>query len=225
MIRLDRYLAQLWLLARKEAKAYIKNWVVLINGVVADSSDQKVDYGSIITFEEQEILVQEHITVFIHKPAGYVSSDHDEWKYPSYRQLLSQCPYVNMLHVAGRLDQDTEGLLIASSDGQFIHRIISPKKKLPKVYYVVLGKEINELHINKLKNWVTLDDGYVTMPAEVEQIDGKIILLTIYEWKYHQVKRMMEAIDNAVVYLRRDTIWEWSLEWLEKWEWKYIQSS
>lgn len=223
MIRLDRYLAQLWLLARKDAKAYIKNWVVLINGAVADSSDQKIHYGDTITFEECEILVQEHITVFIHKPAGYVSSDHDEWKHPSYRQLLSQCPYVNMLHVAGRLDQDTEWLLIASSDGQFIHRIISPKKKLPKVYYVILEKNIDELQIKKLKNWVMLDDGYVTMPAEVEQIDGKIILLTIYEWKYHQVKRMMEAIDNAVVYLRRDKIGEWSLDGLEKGKWRYMK--
>ena len=223
MIRLDRYLAQLWLLARKDAKAYIKNRVVLVNGVVADSSDQKIHYGDTIVFEECEILVQEHITVFIHKPVGYVSSDHNEGNRPSYRQLLANCPYVNMLHVAGRLDQDTEWLLIASSDGQFIHRIISPKKKLPKVYYVTLEKVITELHIKKLKNWVALDDGYITMPAAVKQIDGKTILLTIYEWKYHQVKRMMENVDNRVMYLRRDHIGEWGLDGLEKGKRKYME--
>lgn len=117
MIRLDRYIANLGLMSRRDVKPYMKRYEVLVNGVLANSSDQKIDYGDVITFGEEEIEVKEFVTVLIHKPAGYVSSDVPEADYLSYRELLDGCPYVNMLHVAGRLDQDTEGLLLASNDG------------------------------------------------------------------------------------------------------------
>lgn len=117
MIRLDRYIANLGLMSRRDVKPYMKRYEVLVNGVVADGSDQKIDYGDMITFGGEEIEVREFVTVLIHKPAGYVSSDVPEASYPSYRELLDGCPYVHMLHVAGRLDQDTEGLLLASNDG------------------------------------------------------------------------------------------------------------
>jgi 16S rRNA pseudouridine516 synthase len=175
-------------------KSYIKRYEVLVNGVLVHSSDQKIQYGDVITFAGEEILVREFVTILIHKPAGYVSSDVSEAGYPSYRELLDDCPYRHMLHVAGRLDQDTEGLLLASSDGQLIHRIISPKKKLPKVYFVSLAAPIDDHAIAQLAAGVVLDDGYQTMPAKVECIDEQSIRLTIYEGKFHQVKRMLEAV-------------------------------
>lgn len=209
-------------MSRRDVKPYMKRYEVLVNGVLANSSDQKIDYGDVIHFGGEDIVVKEFVTVLIHKPAGYVSSDVPEANYPSYRELLDGCPYVHMLHVAGRLDQDTEGLLLASNDGWLIHRIISPKKKLPKVYFVSLWKEISDKAIAQLEAGVELDGGDVTLPAQIERIDEKAIRLTIYEGKFHQVKRMMEAVDNNVAYLKRESIGEWTLEGLEKGEWRYV---
>jgi len=200
----------------------MKRYEVLVNGVLATSSDQKISYGDAITFGGEEIEVREFVTVLIHKPAGYVSSDVSDAGYPSYRELLVGCSYVHMLHVAGRLDQDTEGLLLASNDGWLIHRIISPKKKFPKVYFVSLWKALSDVAIEHLEAGVTLDGGDVTLPAHIEKIDEKTIRLTLYEGKFHQVKRMMEAVDNHVVYLKRESIGEWTLDGLEKGEWRYV---
>ena len=117
MIRLDKYISNLGFLVRSKVKPYMKKYEVLINGEPAQAANQKIQYGDVITFGGEEIEVRETVTVLIHKPAGYVSSDVSEADYPSYRELLDGCPYVHMLHVAGRLDQDTEGLLLASTDG------------------------------------------------------------------------------------------------------------
>jgi len=117
MLRLDKYIANLGLMSRRDVKPYMKRYEVLVNGVLADSSDQKINYGDMITFGGEEIEAKEFVTVLIHKPIGYVSSDVPEATYLSYRELLDGCPYVHMLHVAGRLDHDTQGLLLASSDG------------------------------------------------------------------------------------------------------------
>jgi len=210
-------------MSRRDVKPYMKRYEVLVNGVLADSSDQKINYGDMITFGGEEIEAKEFVTVLIHKPIGYVSSDVPEATYLSYRELLDGCPYVHMLHVAGRLDHDTQGLLLASSDGWLIHRIISPKKKLPKVYFVSLQKPLSDAAIAQLEAGVELDGGDMTLPAHIEKIDDTTIRLTIYEWKFHQVKRMMEAVDNAVVYLKRESIGQWTLEGLEKGEWKYVE--
>ena len=222
MIRLDKYISNLGFLARSKVRPYMKRYEVLVNGVLATSSDQKISYGDVITFGGEEIEVREFITILIHKPAGYVSSDVPEAGYPSYRELLNGCPYVHMLHVAGRLDQDTEGLLLASNDGWLIHRVISPKKKFPKVYFVSLWKAISDTSIALLESGVELDGGDITLPAQIERIDEKTIRLTLYEGKFHQVKRMMEAVDNKVVYLKRESIGDWTLDGLQKGQWKYV---
>lgn len=100
MIRLDRYIANLGLMSRRDVKPYMKRYEVLVNGVLASSSDQKIAYGDVINFGGEDIAVKEFVTVLIHKPAGYVSSDVPEAGYLSYRELLDGCPYVSMLHVA-----------------------------------------------------------------------------------------------------------------------------
>ena len=136
---------------------------------------------------------------------------------------MLSCPYVNLLHVAWRLDVDTEWLLLLSNDGQFIHQVISPKRDKEKEYEVHLEKEISDEDCIKLGNWVILDDGYKTKPAKVKKLEDKKILLTITEWKYHQVKRMLESINNKVIYLKRIRIDNRNLDWLKKGDWKLIQ--
>ena len=136
---------------------------------------------------------------------------------------MLSCPYVNLLHVAWRLDVDTEWLLLLSNDGQFIHQVISPKRDKEKEYEVHLEKEISDEDCIKLEKWVILDDGYKTKPAKVKKLEDKKILLTITEWKYHQVKRMLESINNKVIYLKRIRIANRNLDWLKKGDWKLIQ--
>ncbi len=223
MVRLDKYLANLWLVSRRSADKIFKSTEILINGEKATKSDTKIQYGDVITFGGIEIDVLESVHVILYKPAWYISSDEDENKYLSYRNLLQDCPYVEMLHVAGRLDHDTEWLLIASTDGTFIHQVISPKLNKEKEYEVHLGRNISDKDLGELAKGVILDDGYKTLPAKVQKLEPKKILLTITEGKYHQVKRMLEAVDNQVVYLKRLRVGEWTLDGLEKWEWKYIE--
>ena len=119
---------------------------------------------------------------------------------------MLDCPYVNLLHVAGRLDTDTEGLLLLSNDGQFIHQTISPKREKEKEYEVWLRSPISPEECESLRQGVKLDDGYLTKPAKVEHIEEKKILLTVTEGKYHQVKRMLQAVGNEVIYLKRHRI-------------------
>jgi 16S rRNA pseudouridine516 synthase len=106
--------------------------------------------------------------------------------------------------------------LIASTDGTFIHQVISPKLNKEKEYEVHLGRNISDKDLGELAKGVILDDGYKTLPAKVQKLEPKKILLTITEGKYHQVKRMLEAVDNQVVYLKRLRVGEWTLDGLEK---------
>lgn len=183
-----------------------------------------------------EVEAKEFVSVLLFKPKGYVCSDVEEGGHPSYNELLQDCPYWLTLHVAGRLDQDTTGLVIATNDGDFNHRIISPKHKLVKSYLVSCEKEVTPEMITQLEKGVTLDDGYKTLPAVVKipqfGRDGKtdiqkkniknFIELQITEGKYHQVKRMLEAVENRVTHLHRQRIGERTLEGLSEGEWKYI---
>lgn len=223
MQRLDKYLANLGLLSRREAPLVCKKGEILVDWKIIKNCDYKLQWGEIISFNGMNIEVKELVYAILYKTAGYISSDEDEFWYPSYKKQMLDCPYVNLLHVAGRLDVDTEGLLLLSNDGQFIHQVISPKRDKEKEYEVRLEKTISDGGISQLEQWVILDDWYKTKPAKVEKIEDKKILLTIREGKYHQVKRMLESVDNKVVYLKRLRVWNWTLDWLSPWEWEMIE--
>lgn len=223
MQRLDKYLANLGLVSRREAPNACKSWNILVNGEIVKKSDFKLLGGEKLTVFGQEVQVLEKIYAILYKSAGYISSDEDEFGYPSYKKQMLDCPYVNLLHVAGRLDVDTEGLLLLSNDGQFIHQVISPKRDKEKEYEVWLQLPLSLADCEQLQKGVQLDDGYLTKPAKVQQLEEKKILLTITEGKFHQVKRMLQAVGNEVVYLKRLRIGDWTLEGLEKGQWKLIE--
>lgn len=215
-----------------------KKWLIENNGLICKKADQKVNYGSFFKVWDNkkltctEIECREFVTLILYKPKNFVCSDIDEGGHKSYSNLLKNCPYWKTLHVAGRLDQDTTWLVICTNDGDFNHRIISPKHKLIKTYKVVCESDISEDMIIRLEQWVELDDGYKTLPAKVKRIDLasaaskwislRHIELQIIEGKYHQVKRMMESVDNKVVELHRSNIGERNLDGLKEWEWTYI---
>ena len=223
MIRLDKYLANLWLISRRTADKIFKSAIILVNGEPITKIDQKINYGDVIRFDGVEIDVLEFIYVILYKTAGYISSDEDEHGYPSYRNLMPDCPYTYMLHVAGRLDQDTEGLLVLSNNGTFIHQIISPKRDKEKEYEVHLENGLSDKALGQLEAGVVLDDGYKTLPAKVRRLEWKKISLTITEGKFHQVKRMLEAVGNKVIYLKRTRVGDRNIADLKPGEWKYLE--
>ncbi len=211
-IRLDKYLANLGLIPRRQLKKLLKQWIILINDIPAWSWDQKLSlWDKIQILGVGEFKVKKDIHLLFYKPKGYVSTDVDEPNCPSYKNLLADYPYVNLLHAAWRLDCDAHWLLLLSSDGNFIHQIISPKSKVEKEYEVELKDPITQPQIDKLQKWVTLDDGYKTLPAQVKLINPQKIKLTIHEGKYHQVKRMLETVGNKVIDLKRIRIGQWEL--------------
>ncbi len=211
-IRLDKYLANLGLIPRRQLKKLLKQWIILINNIPARSWDQKLSlWDKIQILGVGEFEVKKDIHLLFYKPKGYVSTDVDEPNCPSYKNLLADYPYVNLVHAAWRLDCDAHWLLLLSSDGNFIHQIISPKSKVEKEYEVELKDPITQPQIDKLQKWVTLDDGYKTLPAQVKLINPQKIKLTIHEGKYHQVKRMLETVGNKVIDLKRIRIGQWEL--------------
>ncbi len=232
-IRIDKYLAQLQLVSRREAKKVFKSGAVMLNGYEeydhgfwvrdGDRISLRIDSETSSEWQEDiEFEVRQEVTLLLHKPAGYVCSEIDEGGHLSYKNLLSDCIYAPLLKVAGRLDQDTTGLVLATSDGQLIHRLISPKANKEKEYIVTCKNEVSDTDLSQLERWVIIDNDYQTLPAKTVRKDAFVFSLTITEGKFHQIKKMCEAIDNECVALHRIRIDRWTIEWLASWEWKYI---
>lgn len=205
-MRIDKYLASLWLVSRRQAKEVFKSWTITIDNEIIQDTWYILHKGDIIHVDGMSIVYKPIVIILLHKPIGYVCSDVDEWKHKSYRALLDDCIYKETLHVAGRLDVDTTWLIILTNDGVLNHQIISPKKKMVKTYEVALEKPIDDKAIKRLTSGVTLEDGYKTLPAQIIKKTEKNIVLMIHEGKYHQVKRMLEAVDNKVTKLHRTQI-------------------
>ena len=221
-MRLEKYITRLGRYSRSQIRILIKQGEIFVNDRGVGKTPIDVVEWDTIRIGDEERQVRLTVTILINKPAGYVCSNQREWAYLSRKELIHDCPYHEMLEVAGRLDQDTTGLLVASSDGQLIHRIIAPKHKLPKTYRVHCRDILSVEAIKDLAQGVTLEDGYTCLPAHVERIDERTILLTICEWKYHQVKRMLEAVQNQVTQLERISIWNWRLTDLQDKRWLYV---
>lgn len=140
-------------------------------------------------------------------------------------ELLESSPYSNIVNPVWRLDQDTEGLLLLTNSWELTHSLISPKKDIYKKYYVEIESYLSEKDINKLESWIKLDTDYISKKSKLEKISEKSFYLSISEGKFHQIKKMLEAVWNKVVYLKRVSIWDIELGELKIWEWNYIDLS
>lgn len=208
-MRLDKFLALNGFGSRKDVKKIVKDHQVMVNGDIIKKpavhinpkTDEVHVYGDLINFDED-------VYYMLNKPSGYISS-HDRHQYPSVLDLIDS--FRNDLIIVGRLDVDTEGLLLISNDGQFSHQISHGKKNVPKKYYVELEKPFDKSFIDDLERGVELDD-FKTKPANVKLLSDKSLELTISEGKYHQVKRMMHHCNNEVVYLKRIEIGDLPLD-------------
>lgn len=161
---------------------------------------------SVIEINGEVVNYRKFIYLLLNKPAGVVSAtfdNHDE----TVIDLLDPEYQVFEPFPVGRLDKDTVGFLLLTNDGELNHKLIAPKNHVDKVYYAEINKPVDESDVKAFRNGITIDDGYKCMPGDLEIIssteDGSEVLVTIQEGKFHQVKRMFEALDKSVVYLKR----------------------
>ena len=203
VLRLDKLISSSMNMSRKDVRALIKGGRITVDGVYAASPDMKVDTGiSSVIVDGERLEYEEHRYLMMNKPAGYVSSTDDP-KSPTVLELLPEEYRHFELFCAGRLDKDSEGLLILTDDGAYCHSVISPKKNVFKKYYVKVSGRLEEADAEAVSAGMTLSDGTVLMPGRLEIIGDNEGLVYIREGKYHQVKRMLGSLGKPVVYLKR----------------------
>ncbi|NGY87453.1 rRNA pseudouridine synthase [Bacillus megaterium] len=205
-MRLDKLLSTIGYGSRKEVKGLLKTGAVKVDGTAV--KDAKVHVNP----DEQEITVhgeavsyREFVYFMPHKPQGVISATEDSL-HETVLDLLEIDDAVYDPFPVGRLDKDTEGLLLLTNDGQLAHQSLSPKKHVPKTYFAKINAPVTEEDAEAFRQGVTLDDGYVTKSAELKVLTSGVeseIELTIVEGKFHQVKRMFEARGKKVTYLKR----------------------
>lgn len=203
MERLDKRLVGTGDWSRREAKELVRAGRVAVNGQTALRAEDKVEDSDRITVDGRSIEGSGPVYIMLNKPAGVVSATED----PREETVLSLLPEKYRkrgLFPAGRLDKDTEGLLLLTDDGALAHRLLAPKSHVDKVYYVEVDGALDHADCAAVEQGMTLGDGYVCLPGYLEPLEGgKSALITIHEGKYHQIKRMMAARGKPVVYLKR----------------------
>lgn len=203
-MRLDKFLCELNIGTRSQVKAYLKQGLVTVNGSVVKKPEEKVDETSdTITFKGKLLKYQPFVYYMLNKPKGVVSATQDN-TCKTVLDLIESDRKKDLFPV-GRLDKDTEGLLLITNDGELAHNMLSPKKHVDKTYLVGIAHALKSDDIQALEKGVDIGEDKLTLPAKVKVISEKEILLTIHEGKFHQVKRMLQAVSNEVVALKRVT--------------------
>lgn len=201
-MRLDKFLCDTAGLTRTEAKNAVKKGQIAVNGQVQKTADFKVkETTDTVTFQGKPLSYAAFHYYMLHKPAGVITATEDK-KESTVMDILREEKVKNLFPV-GRLDKDTEGLLLITDDGELAHNLLSPKKHVDKEYLVKVRDSISEDDCRKLSEGVDIGDEKPTAPAKVERVAEKEILLTIREGRFHQVKRMLQAVGNEVLYLKR----------------------
>ena len=204
MLRLDKYLAHSGFGSRKYVKEIIRKGNVIINEKVIKKDDYKVDeINDVVYVYGKKVNYSEFTYIMLNKPQGYISATFDKHD-PIVLDLVKEYDYLNLFPV-GRLDKDSEGLLLLSNDGKLAHRLLHPSYHVYKTYFVTTDLKIKNELIDEFNNGVTIDDGYKCLPAKLEILSDYSANVTIKEGKFHQVKRMFEAYGLTVCSLKRIT--------------------
>ena len=203
--RLDKFISHLAELPRSKARAAIKSQAATVNGEVITAFDFQVTQQDNVLFHDQPLVFLGKRYFMLNKPVGYVCANSDEL-HKTVFDLLDE-PNLSDFHVAGRLDIDTTGLVLITNDGEWSHKITSPKKNKFKTYLVETQEPITDDALQQLRGGVQLhNEKDLTRPAIAECLGNYGLRLSISEGKYHQVKRMLAAVDNKVVELHREQI-------------------
>lgn len=204
LIRIDKMLSNMSYGSRKQVKDLVKKGAVVIDGAVVKDS------GYIIDTEKQNLYLngkiieyKEFVYIIMNKPKGVISAREDGRGQTTANDLLDEMYNGYKLSCAGRLDIDTEGLLLLSNDGDFIHNVITPKKEIIKKYFCNLLSDLSEDDVIAFEKGIELADGYKCLPAKLEILDERSAFVYLKEGKFHQVKKMFYARRNKVIYLKR----------------------
>jgi 16S rRNA pseudouridine516 synthase len=204
-MRLDKYIAQTTDLSRALVKVALRNKRVMVNGEVTKSASLEIGLNDTVQLDGNTLSAAGPRYFMLNKPAGYVCATSDNL-HPTVLELLDE-PNLQVLHIAGRLDIDTTGLVLITDDGPWNHRVTSPKSECAKTYFVTLHTDLVDDAEERLQAGLQLHhEKQLTKPATLERLDSTEVRLTIYEGKYHQVKRMFAALGNRVLALHRERI-------------------
>ena len=204
-MRLDKFLANAGVGTRSEVKQYIKKGLVLVNSIPAKKGDMSISEDSDeILFKNQPVHLQKWFYYLMNKPQGVISATEDNFQ-KTVLDLLGKDKR-NDLFPVGRLDKDTEGLLLLTNDGTLAHELLSPKKHVSKTYFARIEGIVTETDVDIFKQGVKIDEEFTALPANLKILSsGPVseIEVEIFEGKFHQVKRMFQAVEKKVIFLKR----------------------
>ena len=217
-MRLDKFLADMQIGTRSEVKKLIQKGHVSINEQIVKKVDTKVDENTIVYVDGLRVDYVSYEYYLLNKPAGFLSATQDS-HYPVVMELV---PCIRKdVGIVGRLDKDTEGLLLLTNDGELNHRLLSSKNHVLKKYYVQVDTDIPDNAEDVFSKPIVFEE-FTSLPAEFEYIDNRSAYLTICEGKYHQVKRMFEKIGCTVTYLKRVQFGSLTLDGLESGQYRTL---
>ena len=223
-MRLDKFLVTTGCCTRSVAKKQVRAGAVTVNGRVPSSSDVAVDPETDrITYCGKTVEYRKYTYVMLNKPEGVVSATNDG-KDKTVLELLPPDVRTRGMFPCGRLDKNTLGLVLLTDNGELAHRLLAPKSHVTKIYKFKSKFPISSEDATRFEDGLVLEDGYETKPAKIEfEGDGDCGYITLVEGKYHQIKRMLEAIDNKITYLERISFGPLLLdEGLDRGEWRYL---
>lgn len=202
MVRLDKFLCDCGVGTRSQVKNILKSCRVTVDGNVIKDGSQKISENQNVELDGELLTVTTRVVAMLNKPAGYVTATVDATE-KTVMELLPEALQKRNVKPVGRLDKQTEGLLLFTNDGELLHRLISPKKEIPKVYYARHQGAATQEDVQAFADGLTLGDGTVCLPAGLEILGEGESLITVCEGKYHQVRRMMASRGMPVDYLER----------------------
>ena len=203
MERLDKVLAGTGRWSRREVKLLVRQGLVRLNGAAAVSAEEKCDpETAVITVNGETVVLRRFTYVLLHKPGGVLTATEDRRQETVMELLPQELRRVGLAPV-GRLDKDTEGLLLLTNDGELTHRLLSPKYHVDKRYFARVDGHLTAAHAEAFAKGMTLGDGLKCLPARLEILPDSGCIVTVREGKFHQVKRMLAACGAPVVYLKR----------------------
>lgn len=205
-LRLDRYLADMGAGTRSELKKGIRAGLVRVNGETEKDPGRKVTEKDTVVFRGREVAYEKYVYYMLHKPAGVISATEDR-RQKTVLDLIDEVDMRKDLFPVGRLDRDTEGLLLITNDGDLAHCLLSPSRHVDKVYLAEVDGPLGEEDKAAFAEGVQVDEGFRALPARLEILEGgkdrSLARVTVREGKFHQIKRMFQARGREVLYLKR----------------------
>ncbi len=203
-MRIDKFISsQIPSVSRSQVKKLLGQKRISVNGSIVTAADTRIEESDEVALDGERIIYKKHIYIMLNKPAGYVCSAH-EGNSPVVTELVPEGLRRGGLFPAGRLDKDTEGFVLMTDDGELAHNMLAPSRHVPKTYFVRLEKPYEERYAEIFRSGIALGEEKCR-PAQItpDSKDRYACTLVIHEGKFHQIKRMFEALDNRVVYLKR----------------------